>query len=305
MKNNADAVMIGIYDDDAERGKSFAERAQIPFFASIDELLENCDAVAICSENTTHVRYVEAAAAAGKNMICEKPLAPSREHGERIQAALREHGVQLMVAFPCRYSPAFQSLCRRVESGEIGTVRAICATNRGTCPFGWFVETEKSGGGAMIDHVVHVTDLLRVLLKEEPVRVQAQTSHNIYGKDWEDCAMVTLEFESGIFATLDSSWSRPSSFKTWGDVTMTVVGDKGTIELDMFGQGLDFYRPGATTHVYAAYGSNLDGGLFSGFVRACLDETPMPINDIDGMQAAKVALAGYDSLATGQPVVVN
>lgn len=304
VKANPEVEIVGVYDDQAERGKAFAEKAEIRYFDSIDELLDLVDSVAICSENMSHARYVVAAAAKGKNIICEKPLAATREDGELIESAVRDAGVQLMVAFPCRYSPAFRSLCQRVEAGEIGAIKAICATNRGSCPFGWFVEKDKSGGGAMIDHVVHVADLLRVLLKEEPVRVQAQTSHNIYNQEWEDCAMVTIEFGSGIFATLDSSWSRPSTFKVWGDVMLTVVGEKGIIEVDLFGQGLDHYRPGTVTHAFPGYGSSLDGGLFADFVSACTKGTPFPMTAFDGMQAARVALAGYESVQSGQPVAV-
>src|SRR5207237_7741980 len=161
--------------------------------------------------------------------------------------------------------------------GEIEKIEGICATNRGKCPFGWFVEKEKSGGGSMIDHVVHVADLLRVLLGEEVATVQAQTGNNMYGKEWEDTAMLTLEFPSGIFATIDSSWSRPQSFKTWGDVTMNVVGEQGVIELNMFGQEIDRYVDGQVTHTVAGYGSNLDAALIGDFVKCCLEGSEPPI----------------------------
>ena len=304
LKNHPEAEAIAVWDDNAERLAAFSEKSGIPAASSIEDLLSQVDVVAVCSENTKHAEYIEACAAAGKHVISEKPLAPNREHAQRILDAVEKSGIKVMTAFPCRFSPAFVSLKKKVTAGEIGKIKAICATNRGTCPFGWFVEKELSGGGAMIDHVVHVADLLRVILEEEPIRVHATTSNNIYSQDWEDCAMVTIEFASGIFVTLDSSWSRPGSFKTWGDVTMNVIGENGVIELDMFGQGIDFYRPGLTTHVLNGYGSNTDGGLFSGFIRAIIDDTPVPINEVDGIQAAKVAMAGYESLKTGQPVAV-
>src|SRR5207253_2134250 len=97
--------------------------------------------------------------------------------------------VKVMTAFPCRYAPSFTRLQERVKAGDIGPIKAICATNRGRCPFDWFVQENLSGGGAMIDHTVHVTDLLRALLGEEPTRVQAQTGSNMYGQSWDDTAM--------------------------------------------------------------------------------------------------------------------
>ena len=154
----------------------------------------------------------------------------------------------------------------------------------------------------MIDHTVHVTDLLRALLGEEPVRVQAQIGNNMYGKDWEDTAMLTIDFASGIFATLDSSWSRPQSYKTWGDVTMNVVGENGVIEMNMFGQEIDKYADGSVTHALGGYGSNLDAGLVEDFVRSCLENRQPPITAFDGVQAARVAIAGYRSASSGVPV---
>jgi len=302
--SHPDVELIGMWDDEPLRGKEFADPRNIPFFDSIDDLLSSVDAVVVTSENMRHAELAIKAATAGKHILCEKPLAPTEEHGQQILDAAERAGVKLMTAFPCRFSPAYQILKRRVSAGEIGPIRAICATNRGRCPFGWFVKPELSGGGALIDHVVHVTDLLRDLLGEEPVRVQAQTGNNVYGQDWEDTAMLTIEFGSGIFATLDSSWSRPSSYHTWGDVTMNVVGDNGIIELDMFGQSVQRYAAGSITHSSNGFGTDLDALMVDDFVRACLDDRPVSVTGIDGMQAARVALAGYESVKQGQPVAL-
>jgi predicted dehydrogenase len=156
----------------------------------------------------------------------------------------------------------------------------------------------------MIDHVVHVTDLLRDLLGEEVATVQAQIGSNVYGKDWEDTAMVTMSFPSGVFATLDSSWSRPNSFKTWGDVTMTVTGDKGVVEMDMFGPALDVYSAHTPFHS-AGYGSNLDLAMVEAFLDAVRSKQEPPVTLKDGIQAARVAMAGYRSVEVGAPVALD
>jgi predicted dehydrogenase len=302
LRNHKEAELVGLWDHDAERGKAFASRAGIAVFGEIDELLGAVDAVVVASENKRHAPLIEAAAARGVHILCEKPLVTSEEEAARVVAAIGAGGSRLMTAFPCRFSPAFGRLKERVDSGEIGKIRAICATNRGRCPFGWFVEKEHSGGGAMIDHVVHVADLLRVLLGEDPVRVHAATGANIHGQEWEDTAMLTLEYASGIFATLDSSWSRPKSYHTWGDVTMNVVGDAGIIELDMFGPAVDLYADEGARHTSQGYGSDLDALLIDAFLRSILDGTPTPVSVEDGLLAARVALAGYRSAEAGEPV---
>lgn len=305
LSTHPDAELVGFWDDESDRAAAFEAKTKLARFDSLQALLDAADAVVIVSENARHSEHAVTAAKAGKHTLCEKPLAISEADGRAMIDAAASAGVQLMTAFPCRFSPAFQRLVERVRAGEIGAIKGICATNRGRCPFDWFVDKSKSGGGAMIDHVVHVADLLRVLLDAEPVRVQAQVSSNLHGGDWEDCAMLTLDYANGAFATLDSSWSRPKAFKTWGDVTMTVVGEQGVLELDMFGQALDFYTEGAPTHSVSGYGSDLDSAMVDAFVRSCLDGTPVPVSGEDGLAAARVAFAGYASLGQETPAAVS
>lgn len=302
-KRMPNVEVTALWDDDVARGERVAAEQGIPFFRSLEEVIGRSDAVCVTSENSKHADLVEAAALRGKHAICEKPLALSPEEADRMISASRKAGVKLATAFPCPFSPAFGHLLKQVESGAIGRVLAVNATNHGKCPFGWFVQPALSGGGALIDHVVHVADLLWRILGTEPVTVQAQTGHNMYSQEWEDTAMLTLVYPNGVFATIDSSWSRPSSFKTWGDVTLKVVGEHGLLEADLFGQGLGLYSNRTGTYSLSAYGSNLDQGLFSDFIRAIEEGGEPMANGEDGWRAAKVALAGYRSVAEGGKAV--
>jgi predicted dehydrogenase len=286
--------VIGVWDDDPVRGFAFAADRGLRFVSSLDRLLDECDAVAISSENMKHAAQIVACAEAETHILCEKPVVPRREDFDVVRRAVSENDVKFMTAFPCRFSPAYQSLKKRIAAGEIGAIKAIMATNRGQCPQSWFVQPALSGGGAMIDHVVHVADLLRDLLGETPSQVQAKIGSNMYGgSDWDDSAMLTLNYPSGIFATLDSSWSRPASFRTWGDVTLKIVGESGSIHLDMFGQSLNLTAESFADH---AYGSDLDGEMVDAFIRVCLDDEPIPVTLEDGLAAVEVSLKGYDSV---------
>jgi predicted dehydrogenase len=211
-------------------------------------------------------------------------------------AAAEAAGRNLMTAFPCPFSPSFRAAETRFRNGEIGDLVAICATNRGTCPFDWFVDPALSGGGALIDHVVHVADLIRRLVASEPFKVVAKTSHNLYGAAWEDSALVHLEYPQDVFATLDSSWSRPLSYKTWGDVTMNIVGTQGVIELSLFNQSVDKFANGLKTHTLSPYGSNLDHLMVKEFIDAIREDRAPIITGADGRAALKVALDAYASL---------
>ncbi len=296
-----DAELAGVWDDDRERGEKFGGYFQATLFPEVNELLSQCDAAVITTENARHAEMARLAAKSGKHILCEKPLATNEEDGLAMIEAARVGGVRLMTAFPCRFSPAYQRLKARVQAGDIGKVLSICATNHGSCPFGWFVEKDKSGGGAMMDHTVHVADLLRDLLQEEPKDIYAQTSNNIYGQEWEDTAMMHVTFPSGIFASIDASWSRPKSYKTWGDLRMNVVGDKGVIELDMFAQAFDVYTD---RHTLGSFGSDLDSALIASFTGCVLENKEPEISGEDGLKAARFAFAGYRSASQNAPATV-
>ena len=300
FKTNPNATLAGVWDDDPARGEVFAQKFDCQFFESRDGLLSNSDAVVITSENTSHVDNARAAADVGKPILCEKPLVTTEEEAADMTEIAKK--VVVMTAFPCRFSPAYRRLKARVDAGDIGRILAIDATNHGTCPFGWFVESDKSGGGAMMDHTVHVADLLRNLLGENATTVYAQTTNKIFGQSWDDTAMLHLTFPSGVFASIDASWSRPASYKTWGDVKMAITGEKGVIELDMFSQAFDYY-PAEGKHGLAGYGSDLDSLLVASFIKAI--ETGEPeVTAEDGIQAARIAIRGYASAAANESVAV-
>jgi len=304
-----DVELIGAWDHHEPRARAFSQTYGIPVCHSMDALLQASDAVVVTSENARHASDAMAAARAGRHILCEKPLVIELESGEALIEECHKAGVILMTAFPCRFSPAYARLREKVRIGDLGPIVAICATNRGRCPFDWFVVPEESGGGAMMDHTVHVADLLRDLLGETPTRVYATIGHNMYGQSWEDTAMLTLEYPFGVFATLDASWSRPASYKTWGDVTMNVVCARGVIELDMFNQQFDVYRnnvtPHAPAHTVAGFGPDLDRLLLGEFLDSVRESRPPLVTGEDGLEAVRVALAAYQSAREREPVALR
>jgi predicted dehydrogenase len=305
FSSNPRSSLAGIWDADSERSKSIHSQFGCATFDKPEALISECDAVVITSENSHHAELAMLAASAGKHILCEKPLVISEAQASQMLGAVERAGVKLMTAFPCRFAPSYLRLRERVQKGETGKIKAICGTNQGRCPFGWFVEKDKAGGGAMIDHVVHVADLMRDLIGEDPISVYAQTGNNMYGKDWEDTAMLSLDFPDNVFATIDSSWSRPASYKTWGGVTMNVVGESGVIELNIFNQNLDLFSNSSGAHSQANYGSNADAAMIEEFLDAIEEDRAPKVTGWDGLMAARVALAGYESAKTGQPAPVS
>src|SRR5690606_30679800 len=164
------------------------------------------------------------------------PIATALEDAAVMVTEANKAGVILRAAFPVRHSDPVIRLKSIVESGAIGDVIGIAGTNRGKMPPGWFLDKELAGGGAVFDHTVHVVDIMRWYLNSEVAQVYAEVDTLLHDVDIDDAGMLTMEFENGVIATLDPCWSRPKTFPTWGDVTMKIVGTKGTLAVDAFAQ---------------------------------------------------------------------
>jgi predicted dehydrogenase len=301
-----DTEMVGIADHDPARAQEMAKRFGTKAFESYEALLSvpDLDAVVICSENVRHRALTEMAAKAGKHVLCEKPLATSIADGQAMIAACKNAGVQLMTAFPTRYSPVMQRLKAAVDSGQPGKILAIRGTNRGRNPGGWFIVKSESGGGATMDHTVHVADLMRWLLKDEVKEVYAEIGNGISHKEFDDVSFLSLTFQKGVFGTIDASWSRPKTFPTWGDVTMEVVCENGTLSMDMFAQNLVLYSDRDNSVTWLHWGSDMDNGLIAAFAKAIANGEPVPVTGEDGLRAAEVAFAAYRSAELQAPVVL-
>jgi len=302
LKQRTDVEWLGISDEDAARGQAVAAQEGTAFEPDPAQMLAKVDAVVITSANADHHDMAMRAAQAGVHALVEKPIATTIADAEDMIQAFDSRGLVLATAFPCPYSPAFVELLHTVRAGSLGKVLAIKATNRGTMPGGFFIDLGKSGGGAVIDHTVHVVDLIRRLTESEVVTVQAEIGHGLYHEIWDDSGLLTLDLADGAFASLDVSWSRPKSYPTWGDVTLKVIGEKGNATIDLFAQHVTVYPSSDSPAHWAPWASDLDALMISDFISCVAQGTrPMSTGE-DGLRALKVALAAYASAERGQAV---
>ncbi len=297
-----DARLSGIHDEDVERGRAAADERGVRWYAELPALFEGSDAVIIASTNARRRAYVEAAAAVGLHVLTEKPLATTLADGRAMVEACRTAGVQLGTAFPVRSSAAMQSLREAIRSGSIGEVRAARGTNPGQYPRSWFGDPREAGGGAVMDHVVHLADALRWLLDDEVQTVYAELGSLMHDLEVEDCGIATLEFRRGVFASIDCSWSRPQTYPTWGGVTLHVVADRATVDVDVFRQTLTHFDDQRSRVRSVTWGEDLTKMMVGDFVGAVREGRPVPISGEDGLRALEVAIASYRSAELGRTV---
>ena len=298
--------IVGLFDEDKGRGENMSKRIGAKYYADYDKLLsQKLDAVIVCSANADHKEYVVAAAEAGCSYIlCEKPIATTLEDAQEMISRCKEKGAGLSIAFPCRYIPAVMGAKRSLDENALGKILAARTTNHGRMPGGWFIQKEKSGGGAVMDHTPHVVDLLRWFMKSDPVEVYAEVDTLFYDMDIDDAGILTIQFDNGVFATLDTSWSRTKSFPTWGDVTMEIIGMDGVISVDAFAQDLDLYSDAKMKAEWVHWGDNMDLGLIKDFVDCAVNKKPFQITGEDGLRALEVAVAAYRSAEIKAPVKI-
>jgi len=295
---------IGIADEDRERGRQAAAQHGVPYFESYEALLaQRPDGVIITCENVKHLPLARLAAEAGVHILCEKPIATTMADGREMVRLCHEAKVKLMIAFPCRYSPAIQAAKQALDAKQLGDIYGVKATNRGQMPGGWFTKPELSGGGAVIDHTVHVMDLVGWFWHSPVKQVFAEVGYDLLWKEGaDDCGLISFRLDNGIFGTLDASWSRPEIFPTWGDVTMEIVGERGWLQLNMTGQEITLYSDARQGISLVPWGSDTNLDLIRDFVDVATSDRQPPITGEDGLYALEVALAAYQAAQTGAVV---
>ncbi|MCL5031843.1 MAG: Gfo/Idh/MocA family oxidoreductase [Thermotogae bacterium] len=306
LKRIEKVEIAGIGEENEKRGKDFAQRHGIKYFKDYEDILsdKSVDAVVICSANAKHAKMTIDSARAKKHVIVEKPIATTIEDAQRMIDACRENKVKLMVSFPVRYAPPIKRMKEIIDDGKLGEIIGISATNHGTMPGGWFTDKALSGGGSIIDHTVHVVDILRWIFKSEVKEVYAKMGTLIHDIPVEDCAIISMKFENEVFATLDASWSRPKSFPTWGDVTFEIAGTKGSMNVDAFAQHGIMYSDDIEHSKYAYWGDDMDYLMLKDFVKCIEDDLREPVTGKDGLEALRVALMAYESVKKDKVIKV-
>ncbi|SDS78543.1 Gfo/Idh/MocA family protein [Actinopolymorpha singaporensis] len=309
VTSSPNARLVGVYDSDPALGHSVADDFGVPYTDDLAGLVGSDDvrAVIICGMTSEHRRHVELAADAGTHVLCEKPVATTVEDARAMVTATENAGIQFHVAFVCRFLPQVRTLRAALAQGAFGQVIGARAGNRGVPPLPpryppWITTPELSGGGALIDHSVHLTDVLRHLTGQEVRRVNAVTGRLLHDLAVEDCALVSLEFHGGAVANIDPSWSVPANNPWDYDFFLHLVGTDGGADLDDISESLQLVSATAGDGLrLVGFGEDPDAAMVEAFVSSVVAGRHLDpcATGTDGLRALEVALAAYDSAANG------
>lgn len=187
-------------------------------YAQFEELahMPEVKVIYIVLPNSMHAEYVVRGAAAGKHILCEKPMATTAADCEKMIAACRKANVKLMIAYRQQYEPMNRALGATVRTGKLGTLRSIVATNSQNegDPAQWRLRRRMAGGGCLPDVGIYCLNAARFLSGEEPVEVFGATFQP-QGEprfaEVEATCTFTLRFPSGLLATCNTGYAAHSS----------------------------------------------------------------------------------------------
>jgi predicted dehydrogenase len=227
-----DCRVVALSRRDSNKAREAAAQYGIPHVFGSTAELSRCpevDAVLVTTPNVCHLPDVFAAVAAGKPVLCEKPMGMNADECRQMVEAARNAGVLLGVAQVFRFEESTVRFRERVAAGDIGRpifARAEFSYPGSGHPRAWLYNRATAGGGPIADVGVHCIDALRYVLQDEPRRVTALGRSDENSGDVEAAAILTLEFQRGTLTTV--LVSTRAHYRT----PIEIVGDAGVLRAD-------------------------------------------------------------------------
>jgi predicted dehydrogenase len=240
MRDFPDVELISAWDDNPERGRQACETYRMKFCERLEDVLTDprVTAVIVTSETNRHAGLIERAAAAGKHILCQKPLATTLEDCDRIIAAVNKHGVKFSMGYQMRHDPANIKMKELIDAGMVGNVALIrrrhslnVLLNPGfvTGPTRWHFDPV-ANVGMFFDDASHVCDWFYWMLGK-PLSVTAEIDAVVTHDSPDDVGVALFRFGKGEMGIVDNA-----SVVTAAIGTTEIYGDGGTILQD-YGDG--------------------------------------------------------------------
>lgn len=306
------AKIVGFTAETRTEAEKLAQQYQAKVYSSLDDMLSDVDVVDICSPTHLHHEMTLKAAAAGKHIVCEKPLARTTQQAQEMIAACNKADVQLLVAHVVRFFPEYALAHSAVANGQIGkpgVIRLHRGSYRPKKPVGnWFLDEDKSGG-ILMDMMIHDYDYARWVAGEVDT-VFARRVTESHPDAPIDYGLVILNHHSGALSHIAGAWAYPPpTFIT----RFEIAGDRGLIEFDSNGtapiQNLILKTGGGDTPDVGLPSSPVSESPYTTqikeFYAAIADGKPTRVQAIDGLVAVQIAEAALQSARTNQPVTLS
>ena len=321
----AGAEIVAVASAAADHARAFAQKHQIrQWFTDYRKMYEvpDLDVVVLGLPNDLHCDATVAAAAAGKHVICEKPLCLNLAEADRMIDACKKAKVKLMYAEELCFTPKYVRLKRLIDEGALGAIHLVKQSEKHDGPHArWFWDTRRSGGGVTLDMGCHAIEFFRWLLggpdgKKATVRsVYADMGTYVHADktDGDDCSTLIFKMGNGVTAIAEESWAKPGGM----DDRAEVYGAEGVAYADLLrgnaihaysrkGYGYAVEKAGATQGwTFPIYEETWNYGFpqeMAHFVECVRDDRAPLCTGEDGRAVLEAVFAAYDSAGLGRRV---
>lgn len=307
ISGHPDSTLVAVSDYVAANSEKLA--AQYGCAArTTEEIIADplIDAVLIATSTDTHSDLIEAATAAGKAVLCEKPVDLSLERARACRSNISGHGKPVMIGFNRRFDPNFGALKATLDAGEIGKPELLSITSFDPAPPP--VTYIKVSGGLFRDMMIHDFDMANFIMGEAPVSVMAIASSIVDPAIGEagdvDAAVVTLSYADGRIAVIKNSRRAVYGY----DQRVELLGSEGLLQAQNMLEntvvksttaGVTGAKP---TYFFLERYTPAYAAEWAAFVAAINGKSPMPVTLDDGVAALAMAEAATRSAKTGAPV---
>jgi predicted dehydrogenase len=257
--------LVAVYSRNKEKAAQFAKAYNMGFYTDdMKACVERAevDAVIIALSNDLHLEAALLAAAAGKHVLCTKPLGRNAAEGKQMLEAVEKAGVTGGYLEDLCYTPKFIKSLAAVQSGAIGEVIWTKSREAHSGPHSdWFWDQEKSGGGAMIDLGCHCVEISRNFIGKEvrPTEVMCWADTRVHPINAEDNAVALVKYENGAIGQFEVSWT----FRGGMDLRDEIMGTEGTIWTNSFLRtGFEMYSSGKGNNYVAEKAESNAGWIF-------------------------------------------
>jgi inositol 2-dehydrogenase len=307
------ALLVAVADVVGERARQLANELEIEnSYSSLEAMLEcrGLDAVVIATPDKFHTSAVKSAAAAGKDILCEKPLALNLSEAQEAFNAVSKAGIRFQVGFMRRYDLAYSGAMKRIEAGEIGVPVMFKSIGRDKEGPPLSAYHSNVNGMLFYTNTIHDFDLARWLMRDEVCEVHAYATNTIRPEvaEFGDvvASVVNLKFRQGAIGNIDSYAQAVYGY----DVRTEIIGSKGSIQVGSLNRTpATLLTAHGSVQTVADYFLTTFADAYvaevNDFVECILNDRPLRVSGEDGLRALAIAVAAENSYVQGKAMKVS